>query len=315
MMSSAEVDSLYEDYEHEMGGPTTPKPGATMSPSEAAASMKPAPVAMERKKIRCWIQYTHEGMGMPARLKRSGEDQWIGQGGVAVAIARHLDIKWDSRCVVKVLERTYDAFLSNQLATFDAGVVTFKKKKARVSDPEIQIALKCVRDNLGLDLATKRVNTYRKRVFGANDRGVARETVRKSMERWGRCATTVRPERPAIGPCLRSGLYFATALQYRSKSSVTLAFPTTKGHLAGFESTGMAFCSWMNTTRNATWERPTQARRSGFAQSTRTMKPNSSPCISTMAYPGTPTPVSSGVTRAQRRSMNLSAAVFLAFVW
>jgi hypothetical protein len=184
LMTRNQVDALYEDFV-EGGESSTPSPSGTLeTPSQAAAAISPA-VKMERKKIKRWIQYTFEGMGMPSRLKGTGVDQWMGKGGVVAAIIAHLDITMQAKHVVKVLERTYDAFLEGKLATFDAGVHTFKKKKLRMNDQEVQLALKCVRDNLGLDLTTKRVNTYRKRTRGANDKGVARETVRMSMERWG----------------------------------------------------------------------------------------------------------------------------------
>ena len=124
---------------------STPKSsGPLETPSQAAAAMSTPPaVKMERKKIKRWVQYTFERMGMPSRLKGTGVDQWMGKGGVVAAIIAHLGITMKSEHVLRVLERTYDAFLERKLATFDAGAVTFKKKKLRMNDQEAQLALKC----------------------------------------------------------------------------------------------------------------------------------------------------------------------------
>jgi hypothetical protein len=125
-MSKKQVEMLYEDFE--MGpGPSTPKPsGALETPSRVAAAVKPD-VKMERKKVKRWMQYTFEGMGMPSRLKGTGAGQWMGKGGVVAAPTAHLGITMKAEHVLEVLERTYNAFLEGELSVFDAGVVTFKK--------------------------------------------------------------------------------------------------------------------------------------------------------------------------------------------
>ena len=126
-------------------------------------------------------------MGYPRQFTKEGEDQWHGKGGVVQVIKDHLGIKWKRQHVKNTLDKTLDHFTLGKLHKFDAGKegpgngVQLQRKK-KLSDKEIQLALKTVRDALGLGAALRRINQCR-RLKG--EKGVCYETVRRSLECWG----------------------------------------------------------------------------------------------------------------------------------
>jgi len=128
-------------------------------------------------------------MGCPPQfsLKGGGEDQWYGKGGVVQVIKRHLDIQWKRQHVKATLDKTREHFLLGTLHTFDAGKEgtgngAQLQRKKKLSDKEVQLALKTVRDSLGLGTALRRVNDFRRR---QGKKGVCYETLRRALEYWG----------------------------------------------------------------------------------------------------------------------------------
>ena len=65
------------------------------------------------------------------------------------------------------VDTTREHFTLGTLNTYDAGAIATKRpRKRKLEDKEIQLGLKTVRDSLGLETASRRVNDCRRAHLG-----------------------------------------------------------------------------------------------------------------------------------------------------
>ena len=140
------------------------------------------------------MQLIFESMGLPPEFLHDGKNVWDGREGIVHAIMGYLPFSIDVRTVRSVLTRTWEAWATGRIDSFDAGeLYTGIRMKARkLSNDEIELALRYSRTD-GLDMALCMVNDLRKKKregFEGHPPEPSRspvvwETVRAAVKSWG----------------------------------------------------------------------------------------------------------------------------------
>ena len=140
------------------------------------------------------MQLIFESMGLPPEFLHDGKNVWDGREGIVRAIMGYLPFSIDVRTVRSVLTRTWEAWATGRIDSFDAGeLYTGIRMKARkLSNDEIELALRYSRTD-GLDMALCMVNDLRKKKregFEGHPPEPSRspvvwETVRAAVKSWG----------------------------------------------------------------------------------------------------------------------------------
>ena len=142
------------------------------------------------------MQLTYESIGIPPEFLHDGTACWNGPKGVVQQVRSYLPFEVDPRVVRHTMQRTWEAWAAGGIDHFDAGDMDGKAGrgiKRRLSDDEIQMALRFARDD-GLDMALAMVNDLRKKKRTEGHDGnppdpsktpVVWSTVQAAVKSWG----------------------------------------------------------------------------------------------------------------------------------